>query len=134
MQFMFLPRPTKETRTRKMLRLPLHLLLLQHCRPQQVQLRRLQIQLLPLPLPLHSKGFSHHYLKMSSGRCSNGCWRRSGRSNHVIPLRKTRSMRTKLFSRSSFVQSLSLVCDGCMRCPADLEFFSAPVQSSEDVL
>jgi hypothetical protein len=41
----------------------------------------------------------------------------------VIPLRKTRSMRTKLFSRSSFVQSLSLVCDGCMRCPADLEFF-----------
>jgi len=35
-------------------------------------------------------------------------------------------MRRKLFLRSSFGQSLYLVCDDCIGCPADLEFFFSP--------
>jgi hypothetical protein len=39
-----------------------------------------------------------------------------------MPLRRIRSMKRKLFSRSSFGQSLSLVCDGYIDCPSDLVF------------
>jgi len=129
---MFLPRPTKETKKRKMLRLPP--LPLQHCHPQQVQLQRLKI--LFLHLHLHPKLFAHHYPKMSSGRCTNGCWRRSGRSNHGMPLRRKKSTRRKLFLRSSFEHSLYLVCDDCIGCPAGLEYFffstCSPVRTSSE--
>lgn len=125
MQFMYLQRPTKETRKRKMLRQLLLLLQLQHCRPQQVQLLRLQ------SLPLHPKEYYHQYPEMSSARSTSGCWKRSGRSNHATLLRRTKSMKRRLFLRSSFRQSLSLVCCDCTCCPAGLGCFFA-CSSSKD--
>jgi hypothetical protein len=132
MQFMYLQRPTKETRTRKMLR-PLPQLL-QSCRPQQVKLSRLSI----LFLHRHPSWLSHWYPKKNRGSCTNGCWKRSGRSSHMTLLRRGRSSHMTLLRRKLFWSSLgpylSLGCEDCICFPAGLEYFFWGQLCSEDML
>lgn len=123
MQFMYLRRPTKETRTRKLLRPQLQQRRLKHC-------HHLLLQLLSLQSPLlHPKRYSHRHQKMSSARSTSGCWKRSGRSNHATLLRRTNSTKRRLFWRRSSGQSPSLVCGDFISSHAGLgcSFFS-PLQ------